>query len=203
MKTEFQLEVNREHKRLLRLAFPERELEIERRWKSGNPDKVKEIQRWRWAKHKESEYARTRDWMKAHPEKAKEYAKRQRGKDPEGLKRRKREEYRRNRSAYIERSIRWSRNNPIKKRNYYLNRTKQISDEGSENCSNKIKLLALKRFCHWCCCSLTKLNFTVDHVIPLMRGGFHKPDNLVAACKSCNCSKGDKLVEEWTWKEAA
>ncbi|WP_203620386.1 HNH endonuclease [Streptomyces sp. SID8499] len=38
---------------------------------------------------------------------------------------------------------------------------------------------------------------TVDHVIPLSRGGQHAEGNLVPACKSCNSSKGDKLLIEW------
>lgn len=38
---------------------------------------------------------------------------------------------------------------------------------------------------------------TVDHIIPLSRGGTNDPENLTPACKSCNSSKRDKLVHEW------
>ena len=38
---------------------------------------------------------------------------------------------------------------------------------------------------------------TLDHVIPLFRGGSDTEDNLVVACKSCNSSKGTKLLDEW------
>lgn len=38
---------------------------------------------------------------------------------------------------------------------------------------------------------------TVDHVVPLNRGGRHAEGNLVPACKSCNSSKRDKLLIEW------
>ena len=34
---------------------------------------------------------------------------------------------------------------------------------------------------------------TMDHVVPLARGGKHCPENVVPACKSCNCSKQDNL----------
>lgn len=37
---------------------------------------------------------------------------------------------------------------------------------------------------------------SVDHIIPLSRGGPDKLDNLVAACRSCNTSKGDRTPEE-------
>lgn len=40
-------------------------------------------------------------------------------------------------------------------------------------------------------------NFTVDHFIPRSRGGSDELSNLVPACRSCNCSKHDLLLEEW------
>ena len=39
---------------------------------------------------------------------------------------------------------------------------------------------------------------TIDHVVPLARGGIHHPDNLVMACGTCNFSKKDKTCDEWT-----
>lgn len=38
---------------------------------------------------------------------------------------------------------------------------------------------------------------TVDHVIPISRGGPDAPENVVPACKSCNSSKGAKTLDEW------
>lgn len=38
---------------------------------------------------------------------------------------------------------------------------------------------------------------TLDHVIPLSKGGKHSKDNVVAACAHCNSSKGDRTLEEW------
>ncbi len=37
---------------------------------------------------------------------------------------------------------------------------------------------------------------TVDHVVPKSRGGVHTWENVVAACKSCNGKKRDKLPVE-------
>ena len=39
---------------------------------------------------------------------------------------------------------------------------------------------------------------TVDHVVPLIRGGTNHRDNLVPCCRPCNSSKGDKLLNEWS-----
>lgn len=38
---------------------------------------------------------------------------------------------------------------------------------------------------------------TVDHVVPLVRGGTNYEGNLVPACRSCNSSKAARLLIEW------
>lgn len=38
---------------------------------------------------------------------------------------------------------------------------------------------------------------TVEHVIPLDRGGSHTVGNLVPSCAPCNLSKGTRLLSEW------
>ncbi len=50
--------------------------------------------------------------------------------------------------------------------------------------------------CHYCGRPMTldrgNRMATLDHVLPLSRGGTHDPDNLVAACYRCNQWKGDE-----------
>lgn len=46
------------------------------------------------------------------------------------------------------------------------------------------------------CDSLTG-PFEIDHIHPVSRGGTNTPSNLVVACRECNRSKRDKLVDEW------
>jgi 5-methylcytosine-specific restriction endonuclease McrA len=38
---------------------------------------------------------------------------------------------------------------------------------------------------------------TADHVIPHSKGGTRTLTNLVAACSTCNTSKGDRTLAEW------
>lgn len=38
---------------------------------------------------------------------------------------------------------------------------------------------------------------TIEHIVPLMRGGQHSIINLGPACRSCNCSKQSKTLDEW------
>lgn len=37
---------------------------------------------------------------------------------------------------------------------------------------------------------------TVDHIIPLSKGGFDGPNNWAVCCNKCNQAKADKLPEE-------
>lgn len=47
-------------------------------------------------------------------------------------------------------------------------------------------------------CGEPDLDFpTVDHVMPLSRGGSNDTSNLVTACEACNGDKADMTLEEW------
>lgn len=49
----------------------------------------------------------------------------------------------------------------------------------------------------WVCAYCQGPATECDHVIPIALGGGHEDANLAAACKSCNSSKRDRLVDEW------
>ena len=42
-----------------------------------------------------------------------------------------------------------------------------------------------------------RIRATLDHRVPLSRGGAMRGDNLVLACNKCNNEKGDMLPDEW------
>lgn len=48
--------------------------------------------------------------------------------------------------------------------------------------------------CQYCGTILNNNTLTVDHVIPRVRGGKTRWDNIVCACKKCNSEKGHKSV---------
>lgn len=66
---------------------------------------------------------------------------------------------------------------------------------GIANCAARVKFLRLMPLCQYCFTSIGKA--TIDHIIPLSRGGAHYPNNLVASCPSCNSQKHNKLLSEW------
>jgi 5-methylcytosine-specific restriction endonuclease McrA len=45
--------------------------------------------------------------------------------------------------------------------------------------------------CCWWCGRSARL--TMDHVVPVSRGGKHEKNNIIGACQSCNSAKRDKL----------
>jgi 5-methylcytosine-specific restriction endonuclease McrA len=51
--------------------------------------------------------------------------------------------------------------------------------------------------CHYCRRSVGAKALTLDHVVPLVRGGRSIRANMVPACKACNDKKQSLLAWEW------
>jgi len=81
----------------------------------------------------------------------------------------------------------------------YAKRRALLADaEGSHNFDDVVLILKKQEFlCFYCNCDITGGKHTVDHYIPLAKGGSNWPSNLVMACKKCNSSKRDKMPEEF------
>ena len=52
-----------------------------------------------------------------------------------------------------------------------------------------------KNRCVWC--GKDDVDLTIDHLIPIFRGGDNSFGNIVPACRSCNSKKGIKSVVGW------
>lgn len=52
--------------------------------------------------------------------------------------------------------------------------------------------------CHYCAKSLAKDDCTMDHIVPIVRGGKSTKGNVAIACKECNNRKKDRLVFDWS-----
>jgi 5-methylcytosine-specific restriction endonuclease McrA len=53
------------------------------------------------------------------------------------------------------------------------------------------------KICTYCRQSITLKESTIDHIIPLSKGGKNNYDNLCIACGPCNIAKADMSVEEF------
>ena len=67
--------------------------------------------------------------------------------------------------------------------------------DGSQPLTAKewLEIKAMHQYqCYYC--KKKTVILTMDHVIPLSRGGQHIKENIVPACRSCNSKKSDKLT---------
>jgi 5-methylcytosine-specific restriction enzyme A len=51
--------------------------------------------------------------------------------------------------------------------------------------------------CYYCSKEVGRTNLTMDHIVPLSRGGQSRKGNIVPACKECNNKKKYLLPIEW------
>jgi 5-methylcytosine-specific restriction endonuclease McrA len=54
-----------------------------------------------------------------------------------------------------------------------------------------------KGLCHYCGRQTPAGELTMDHIVPVARGGKSSKGNVVPACKSCNTKKKQLLPMEW------
>lgn len=51
--------------------------------------------------------------------------------------------------------------------------------------------------CFYCKKGITRTSSTLDHLLPLSRGGKSEGENIVVACLECNQEKGEMTLEEY------
>ena len=51
--------------------------------------------------------------------------------------------------------------------------------------------------CHYCGGTVSPKELTMDHIVPLARGGRSAKNNLVPSCKDCNNRKKSMMPLEW------
>ena len=62
---------------------------------------------------------------------------------------------------------------------------------------SKYRLFARDRHvCAYCGSHCPESDLTVEHIVPVSRGGRHEWTNVVTACRSCNTRKGNRRPEE-------
>lgn len=54
-----------------------------------------------------------------------------------------------------------------------------------------------KGVCHWCGKRFPVEELSMDHIVPIVRGGTSSRGNVVPACKECNSKKKYLLPLEW------
>jgi len=83
-------------------------------------------------------------------------------------------------------------------RRAYKAKSRAVKKEASVKLNKKEKTL-IKYYYEWSTRLQNKLgiDFHVDHIVPLAKGGLHHPLNLQVVPAKWNCSKGDRHTERW------
>lgn len=156
-------------------------------WQSANPDKVKLAKRKSADKHKAKSNARAKERYKTdesfrsvHNKRTSSWAKRNRDR-VNANHRRLRQQPKYKMRGRLERQRRH--------RNTFITES-QIVAIWEE----------LQGRCAYCGISIfldMEKDVTIEHIIPITRGGTGDLSNITLVCLSCNTSKGDKLYDEW------
>jgi 5-methylcytosine-specific restriction endonuclease McrA len=190
----------------------------DKRAKNGLRTDCKSCVKTRGAAHyqanREKRLAFQAQYYKAHAEEYKAYSKEWRANNPEKTRQYHQEyaqahiEEERIRHAKKSRKERLEHPERIKERSqkWYLKNREQATNKNSVYRTRKrfngeylVLDKELRKILTSSCVNCgTEEKITLDHVIPIVRGGKHSVGNLQPLCKSCNSSKGKKTMTEWS-----
>lgn len=138
-----------------------------KQWYQDNKEKKKEYDRQWYQDNKETKKEYLKQWRRDNPDYHKHYHKQ------------------------------WRRDNPEKERaRHQRRRARKAGNGGSYTAKEWKKLCKQYPDCPCCGEKFTRKNKpTVDHVIPLTKGGTNDIGNIQPLCKSCNSRKGTKSTD--------
>lgn len=161
---------------------PDKERERKNKWRKNNPEKErKRHSRWR---HNNPEYTeRKREYKR-------KWDARNRGKIRERLR-----IYRlHNKHKEDERKRKWHEKYPGKSSEYARNRRARLSNNGGTISDEEWQQLC-DHYNNQCLACGSAEELTLDHIIPLVKGGKHDISNAQPLCNSCNAKKYTKIID--------
>lgn len=136
--------------------------------KTNKKERVAIYQRW-YAKHRKQIVWKYRTWRKENPIKSRERTNKYRKLHPEITK---------------ATALHWAHKRRAWKLNVMATLTKKEWEEILAKYGNK------------CIRCNTTENISMDHIVPLSRGGIHTKENVQPLCRSCNSKKKNRLESE-------
>ena len=172
-------------------ANRERVREVKRAWKKRNPDKVAANNRRYAAAHPEKIAAKWKRHQAAFPDKCAARTAKYRDKNREKV------------NAALRAWFQTPEGKAARVNGERRRRVRKMGCDAIATAKQVSELLTNARGCFYCEAPFGAGNApTVDHVVPLARGGAHSVDNLVAACGTCNARKGTMLPHEFMAKSS-
>jgi 5-methylcytosine-specific restriction endonuclease McrA len=160
------------------------ELERANQYREHNRELLAQKQQKYYKEHGEVQRKSSRNWKESHKQRQQEYWQ---------------QWYEENKEHRAEYFRRYETDKPhIILEKGRRRRKRKLNAEGSfteEEFQKKLKQMGNR--CFWCGRDLKDGDVTRDHYIPLTKGGSDCIDNIVPACRSCNCKKRNKMPHEF------
>ncbi len=192
---------------------PERYLAKQNAWSKANPGKRKDSQRKYAQTHPEKIRQNAKEWAKENPDKVRVMKRVWEKNNIPKRRRWGREYYQRNKSACLRAAskwvlnnkekvrlikTKWSRNNRAKCRIGCVRyRARKAAATGSFTLPEWMEILSGHASCPRCCTPWSEIvKPTIDHIVPLSKGGSNFISNIQPLCRPCNSSKGGRIQME-------
>ncbi len=161
--------------------------------------------------NKEAVRERKRKYRHEHRDAIREYSRNYWRKNAAYLSRRQREYYQDNKEMFAKLRRKWRANNPDAVGAAVARRARAELEGNATLELIEAKWEASDRTCILCGKPIDDTvpprrpaSRTIEHLIPISRGGKHDLDNLGFSHRACNTSKGSKTLEEYrAWREGA
>lgn len=150
-----------------------------RQWEMAHPDRVRENAARYYQANREKVDSAVKEWRASNRARVNELAQAR---------------YRANPEPHIARTARWLRENPERHAERQHQRRALTQSATSPEVLAAVIAELRQTPCAYCG---SRERIEIDHIVPLSRGGKHEPGNLAPACKRCNTSKNNRLLDEW------
>lgn len=174
----------------------------DRRARDGRQSRCKQCQanviRDRYKADPEAARARLQADRKANPERWHGYDRKYNAADPQKHRNETARYTEANKQKVAERQLQYRRDHPEKHLKHENDRRARKIGNGGTYTLRDIRRL-MHRYRGMCAYCHEAKATTLDHVLAISRGGRNTIGNLLPACKSCNYSKGPKLLAVWRY----
>jgi 5-methylcytosine-specific restriction endonuclease McrA len=164
---------------------------------NGCVECLKESAKKYYEKNKEKMQKKNRDYAKADPVANNERSKKWAEKNPEKMKSIRSKQYYKNPQLRVQQTAEWQKANPdMHQANMNQKRARDLGVKGKVTAE---EWTAIKNkygnICLCCKKPSSERKLTVDHVIPISKGGTHTADNIQPLCHSCNSRKRTSTID--------